>query len=199
MVMPANNGSGIVHYLAGRYPGRIGWCFSPNNWKNPPFYIPYVLDNGVFTNWQPDLFMQTLKRTTRLHRPLWIVVPDVVGDAEETVKMWNEWYERIEPFGPLAFACQDGMNPESVPEKAFCCFIGGTTRWKLKNAHRFKGVRPWLHIGRVNTYRRLRWAEDIGADSVDGTGFFRGDKNQLAGLIKFFMGKDRIRKRGLFY
>ena len=59
----------------------------------------------------------------------------------------------------------------------FCCFIGGTTKWKLKNAHKFKGIVEWLHIGRVSTLNRLRWAERIGADSVDGTGFFRDGKD----------------------
>lgn len=187
MVMPANHASGIVHYLAGRYPGKIGMLNSPLSWKNPPEYMPWALDNGCFTDWQPDKFKDCLKRAISLHAPLWVAVPDVVADPEETLIRWHGWHNEIN--FPLAFVCQDGHESQDVPDKAFCCFIGGTTQWKLKNAHRFKGVRPWLHIGRVNTYQRLRWAEDIGADSVDGTGFFRGDKNQLAGLIEFFERK----------
>jgi hypothetical protein len=30
-----------------------------------------------------------------------------------------------------------------------------------------------VHMGRVNTLRRLRYAEAIGVDSVDGTGWVR--------------------------
>jgi len=181
MIMPANNASGIVHYLAGKCPGNVGWCMSPDGWRKPPFYMPYGLDNGAFINFDPHAFYGMLQKAKKVHLPLWAACPDVVGDAEATMKMWHIWHNFI--TFPLAFVCQDGMEPQDVPEEAFCCFIGGTTKWKLENAHRFKGVRPWLHIGRVNTHKRLTWAREIGADSVDGTGFFRGSKEQLAAFI----------------
>jgi len=177
MIMPGNNGSGIVHFLIGRYPDKIAWINSPMQYKKPPPYMPYALDNGVFTNWQPDKFMCMLDKTKLLHPPLFIVVPDVVGDAGATLIKWHKWQERVTPYGALAFACQDGCNPQDVPPEAYCCFIGGTTEWKLQNAHRFKGVCPWLHVGRVNSPNRVLWAESIGADSIDGTGFFRDGVN----------------------
>ncbi len=31
--------------------------------------------------------------------------------------------------------------------------------------------RRWLHIGRVNSHAAIRWAADLGADSIDGTGW----------------------------
>jgi len=173
MIMPANNGKGIVHYWAGRFPGRIGWLMSPFSWKTPPSYMPYAIDNGAFTRWEPDRFMKILRLSLRNHRPMWIIVPDVVGDAEATLRKWHFWARRVAPFGPLAFAAQDGMEPSDVPPEAFCTFIGGSTKFKGQ-AERFKGVAPWLHVGRVNGAGRLRWAKEIGADSVDGTGFFRG-------------------------
>lgn len=180
MIMPGNNTTSLVHYYAGKYPGKIGLLISPDGWRKPPFYMPYALDNGCFIKWEPDKFIKILMRARTLHKPMWIVVPDVVGDAENTLKQWHEWSTKIMSFGyPLAFACQDGMEPQDVPKEAYCCFIGGTTGWKLKNAHRFKNVSQWLHIGRVSTYSRLRWAERIGADSVDGTGYFRGGLNSL--------------------
>jgi hypothetical protein len=195
MVMPAQNLSGLVHYFAGKYPGQIGLLYSPNGFPSrtgyPPYYLPYAIDNGAFTDWQPKLFEKLLMETRVLKRPLWVVVPDVVGDAEATLKLWHKWASVVASFNcPLAFACQDGMEPQDVPKEAHCCFIGGTTKWKLKNAHKFKGVRPLLHIGRVNTYNRLKWAERIGADSVDGTGFFRDGKDGLRvqALIHYFEG-----------
>ena len=171
--MPANNSSGIVHFYAGRYPGKIGWLLSPFSWKNPPSYLPYAIDNGAFTRWEPENFMKALRKSTRFHRPLWIIVPDVVGDAEATLRKWHFWSRRVAPFAPLAFAAQDGMEPSDVPPEAFCVFIGGSTKFKGQ-AERFKGVSPWLHVGRVNGASRVRWAEMIGADSIDGTGFFQG-------------------------
>ena len=78
------------------------------------------------------------------------------------------------------------MEPQDVPQIATCCFIGGSTNWKRENAERFKGISRLLHIGRVNEPKRLYWAYDIGADSVDGSGWFRGDKHQKSAFIEYF-------------
>lgn len=37
----------------------------------------------------------------------------------------------------------------------------------------------WVHMGRVNSYRRLRHARRIGCDSVDGGMFSRWSKTYL--------------------
>ena len=104
--------------------------------------------------------------------------------------MRHEHYKKID--FPLAFACQDGLEPQDVPKQAFACFIGGSTEWKLNNAHKFKGVRPYLHIGRVSTKNRIIWAEQIGADSIDGTGFFRGRGKQYYDFIEYFEGSRQL-------
>ncbi len=53
-------------------------------------------------------------------------------------------------------------------------FIGGSTAWKLGPAAadlaaqaRARGL--WVHMGRVNSLRRLRHAASIGCHSADGT------------------------------
>ncbi|MCP4552491.1 MAG: hypothetical protein GY834_10730 [Bacteroidetes bacterium] len=196
MIMPSNNTSGLVHYFAGicrenpmKYKYKIGLLMSPKGWRNPPFYMPYALDNGCFTKWEPVKFNNMLCKIKAFHKPLWCVVPDVVGNAEATIRQWHKWKDKVESFGvKLAFACQDGMEPQDVPKDADCCFIGGTTEWKLKNAHKFKGVCKLLHIGRVNTLRRLKWMEHIGADSVDGTGWLRARGKQYYDFINLFEG-----------
>jgi len=191
MIMPSNNTGGIVHYFAGKYPNKIGLLMSPQGWRNPPYYMPYALDNGCFTKWEPDNFMGMLQKASHHHKPLFVVVPDVVGDAEMTLKRWYDWAPKIKNLGyPLAFACQDGMDPQDVPNDAHCCFIGGTTQWKKSNAHKFKNVSPWLHIGRVNEWNSLKWAEWCGADSVDGTGFFRAKNYQYYDFIEWFEGRN---------
>jgi hypothetical protein len=156
--------------------------------------MPYALDNGAFIKWEPEKFHDMLLKARTHHKPLWVVVPDVVGDAEATMKKWHKWQDVVAGFGyPLAFACQDGMEPQDVPKEAICCFIGGTRYWKLANAHKFKGVCDLLHIGRVNGIKNLKWAERIGADSCDGTGWFRAgvhnSSNRAAvDLIEYFEG-----------
>lgn len=186
MIMPSNNTSGLVHMLAGRYPGSIGLFISPDGWRVPKDWFPYALDNGCFIEWNEKKFYKMLCAASFCHNPMFVVVPDVVGDAEATLRQWHNHHARVRSFGyKLAFACQDGMVRGDVPKDADCCFIGGTTDWKLNNAYNFKGVTPWLHIGRVNTQERIDWADSIGADSVDGTGFFRGDKKQTQALREY--------------
>ena len=190
MLMPSNNTSGIVHYFAGKYPGKIGLLMSPDGWRNPPYYMPYALDNGCFIKWEPDKFMNMLFKASHFHKPLWVVVPDVVGNAKETMKRWHEWSPKISEFGyNLAFACQDGMKPQNVPDNAFCCFIGGTSKWKRSNADMFQGIRPWLHIARINDWKSIQWAKWCGADSIDGTGFFRAKNYQNYDFISYFEGQ----------
>lgn len=191
MIMPANNTSGLCHYLAGAHPGKIGLLVSPGGWRNPPYYFPWAIDNGAFTGFDPDLFRLCLRRATLIDKPpIWVAVPDVVSNAEATLKMWHDWHHQID--FPLAFVAQDGCEPQDVPKQAFAVFVGGSTEWKLANAHRFKGVSTWLHIGRVNTMSRLIWADQCGADSVDGTGYFRGNKAQKQALIDFVTGGKQL-------
>jgi hypothetical protein len=194
--MPSNNTSGIVHYFAGAYPGKVGLLISPDGWRVPPWYMPYALDNGAFgafmstSPWNEKAYYQMLSRANFCHRPMWVIVPDVVADADATLKSWHRHKDRVFTLGyKLAFAVQDGMEPNDVPQEAHCCFVGGSTEWKLASAHKFKGVCEWLHIGRVNTPDRLGWAKSIGADSVDGTGFFRGNNYQTRAFIEHFVGR----------
>ncbi len=192
MIMPGNDLSSINHYFAGKYPGKIGMLNTPFSWKKVPFYMPYAVDNGCFIRWDKDAFFSILQRVKiQDHKPIFVVVPDAVGDAETTLRRWEKYYKQID--FPLAFACQDGMEPQDVPQQAFACFIGGSTIWKLNNAHKFKGVNSHLHIGRVSTKNRMIWAEQIGADSIDGTGFFRGRGKHYHDYINYFEGSNQLK------
>jgi hypothetical protein len=183
------------------FPGQAGWFTSPDDFLRhgyPPNGMPCAFDNGAFLRWVPEDYIQMLiiARDKEI-KPLWVVLPDVVGDARRTLRLWYTWEPIVRAFGfPLAFACQDGCEPEDVPRGASCCFIGGNTEWKLTNAARFKGVCDWLHVGRVNSAGRLKWAESIGADSIDGSGWFRdgikvsGNK-RLDALREFLTGETK--------
>jgi len=190
MIMPSNDLSGICHYFAGKYPGKIGMLNTPFSYKKPPYYMPYALDNGCFTKWDEKKFFGMLQKVRLLReKPMFVCVPDVVTDADGTNRMWKKYHERID--FKKAFVVQDGHEPQDVPKEAYAVFVGGSTRWKLNNAEKFKGDK-WLHIGRVNTESRLYWAGSIGADSVDGTGFFRGRGKQYFDFIEYFTGKKQL-------
>ena len=186
IVMPSNNTAGLVHYLAGACPGKIGLLISPGGWRLPPFYMPYAIDNGAFKGFKKKPFMDLVARLHPLkNKPLFIAVPDKLADPEETLKLWHMWQGQIK--FKKAFVAQDGHMPQDVPKNADAVFVGGTTDWKIENAHKFKGLTKWLHIGRVSTPNRLDWAAAIGADSCDGTGFFRSTRRKMD-LFEFITG-----------
>jgi hypothetical protein len=71
-----------------------------------------------------------------------------------------------------------------------CC--GPLVEWKLGEAARDLTTQAsvrgkWVHMGRVNSLKRLRYAEMIGCDSVDGTYLtFAPDENlpRLLGWLR---------------
>jgi hypothetical protein len=193
MVMPANNTGAWVGYLAGRYEGAMGHLYSPGAQTGPFPFLPYALDNGAFgafkngTQWDVHAWRGLLGWSQMSgQRPLWALVPDVVGDKAGTLDAWHRHAGEVISSGMRpAFAVQDGMLPEDVPDEADVIFIGGSTEWKWATAGMWCAAFPHVHIGRVNTLRWLRVAAAHGAKSVDGTGWFRGDKAQRDGLRQF--------------
>lgn len=183
MIMPGNDRGCWWGYLAGKYPNRIGSLVSPGWWKSPVSFAPYAIDNGAFTGFDEHKFLRLIEKAKRVSPPIWIVVPDKVGDKSATLSMWDEWSQRLAPIGwPLAMAMQDGMTPNDF--RGDVAFIGGTTRWKWRNLRMWQDV-PRFHVGRVNTERHLWQAHDAGAESCDGTGWFRNVTKELPGLLRY--------------
>lgn len=107
---------------------------------------------------------------------LFIVAPDVVGDAEATLALSPPYLPTIRQLGfKAAYVSQDGADSTPLPWDDFdCLFVGGTDSWKLSEASyeliaeaRSRG--KWCHMGRVNSLQRLKAAAVSGFDSVDGT------------------------------
>lgn len=194
LVMPANNSKWQVHYWAGKY-GNLGHLYSIGSHRGPFPHLPYALDNGRFPawssgkEWDREAYIGLLQWARDAHiQPLWALVPDVVADAAATFREWEAWSAVVRGFlpnVPLAFAAQDGMRPDDVPPEAGVVFLGGSTEWKRQ------AIRPWcerhqrVHVGRINTYKWLVECHNAGAESCDGTGWFRGCTKQLAGLEQY--------------
>jgi hypothetical protein len=111
---------------------------------------------------------------------LFVVCPDVVADARATLSLFNEWALEVRATGqPLAFVGQDGAEDLDLPWGYFeAWFIGGSTRWKLSQAsfdlaREAKARGKHVHMGRVNSMRRLRLALRFGSDSCDGSSYSR--------------------------
>lgn len=117
-----------------------------------------------------------LRHITGQPRCLFVVCPDRVGDAKTTLAMFDAWRQEVRQCGqPIAFVGQDGIEDLPIPWDLFdAWFIGGSTRWKLSQASadlasEAKVRGKWLHMGRVNSNRRLTAAYYMGCNSVDGS------------------------------
>lgn len=196
IVMVSNQSGMEVGYLAATYPGRIGHLYSPGGQRGPWPFVPYALDNGAypaFTSGQPwdvQAWRELLHwAACSGQQPLWVLVPDVVGNRQATLDNWPVYVPEVKRRGfRPALAIQDGMTFDDVPADAEMLFIGGSTEWKDS------AIGPWcarfpnrVHVGRVNEWDRLARCWRAGAVSVDGTGWFHRSprSNQRAQLVKF--------------
>ena len=203
IVMPANNTGIRIGYLAGRFPGKLGHLFSPGAHAGPFDFMPYALDNGAYSAfthgkpWDEELWFKHLDWAKLSgQKPLWAIVPDVVADRNGTLHNWEVYAPQLAKYGwPLAFAVQDGMTVSDVPKNADVVFVGGSTEWKWSTSEVWCEQFPRVHVGRVNTYRRLWDCHDYGAESCDGTGWTRGNQVQARGLRAYLEESTGARKR----
>lgn len=193
IVMPGNNRGMVAGYLAGRFPGRIAHLYGIGGLARLYSFVPFALDNGRFpawsngTKWDEGAYIGMLDRVVDMGgKPEWLLVPDVVTEADETMREWDRWQPRLARYGwPLAMAVQDGMDPDCVPEECEVVFVGGSTEWKRRTMREWCDAFDRVHIGRINTGKWLWECDEAGAESCDGTGWFRGDQAQLAQLVRY--------------
>jgi hypothetical protein len=156
------------------FAGRIGpFPDGHGGWRDR-----FVFDVEAY--WRMVFSLADRVQAGEVARPLFLTVPDYPMDA---VRTRGYWYRVAGPLSctrlPLAYVIQDGQEAVDVPyDEAACIFIGGSTEFKLGEVARgivahAKRLGLWVHMGRVNSARRGRYAMDLGCDSVDGSGFSR--------------------------
>lgn len=181
------------------YQKYLGWLQTPRSGysyktlSDFPVRLPIFADNSAFLGLDAALYKRFIKRIPSPSMIRWVTAPDKVGDALSTLNLFYDWLPCIQHLN-LAFVGQDGVEGLDLPWDRFVClFIGGTTDWKLSAAaqdllREAKRRGKWLHIGRVNSQKRLRYAFDLGVDSVDGTGYSRYSKKHLKPALDFLDG-----------
>jgi len=171
-------------YLSGHRTSHVhrnlGFMTSPRIGQLPFQGEWWALDNGCYSDpggFSIQRYLGFIQRLAPFRETcLFVTAPDVPFDAEGTVARWQEYGAGVRALGfPVAFVTQDGMGIEDVPwGDCDALFVGGSTRWKLGHestsliTHALQLLK-WVHVGRVNSLKRLRAAQIAGAQSVDGT------------------------------
>ena len=175
--------------------GLIGCMTTPAQGNIIPDLAWWAADNGRFGKGWPgaDEWFRWLAGQVERYgteRCLWALAPDVPFDAAGTLEESMEWLPRIRALGiPAAFAAQDGCDLLGIPWGEFdVLFLAGSTEWKIgRVAHRLtqeaKERGKQVHMGRVNSKRRLQLAEWFGCDTCDGTYLAFGPDVNLTRLL----------------
>lgn len=179
--------------------GRLDMIATPKQGNALPADVTWCADNGCFGQGYPgdDAWFAWLQTYTAEERSrcLFATAPDVVGDAAATLNRSMPWLPRIRALGyPAAFVAQNGLEDIDVHWDAFdALFVGGDTAWKLGPHARAlvaeaRARGKWVHMGRVNSERRLRYAAAIGCDSADGTYLAFGPDVNLPNVLAWLRG-----------
>lgn len=171
--------------------GLLGCIVTPKQGNRLPEGVQFCADNGAFGKGYPgDDEWWSWLTSLPAERCVFAVAPDVPFDAAATLKRSHPWLPRIRALGiPAAFAAQDGLETRTVPWDEFdVLFLGGTTEWKLGRHARAltaeaKRRGKTVHMGRVNSEKRLRYATFIGCDSADGTYVAFGPDTNLPDVL----------------
>lgn len=178
--------------------GHLGCIVTPKQGNRIPDDVLICADNGAYGKGYPgdDAWWAWL-RTLPADRCAFAVAPDVVADAPATLARSLPWLPKIRALGiPSAFVAQNGIEHTDIPWDEFdVLFIGGTTGFKLGPVARqltaeAKARGKRVHMGRVNSAKRMRYAEFIGCDTADGTYIAHGPDVNLPTVLAWLRGVD---------
>lgn len=187
--------------------GRIGAIMSPAQGNRVPPDSLFIVDNGCGpgADGQPGggypgdrAYLELLARMSARarRRCLFAVAPDVLCDPAATIERSARFVYRVRAwFGlPVALVAQDGLEHLDVPWT-------WSTAWKLGPAARGLAAEAGkrhkhVHMGRVNSLRRLRYADAIGCGSADGTFLAHGPDVNLPRVLDWL---DDLRGDGAMF
>lgn len=175
--------------------GQLAYIDTPAQGNRRPEGVKWCADNGCFGKGYPGdekWFAWLTKNASAASTCSFATAPDVVGDAAGTLERSAPWLPKIRDLGyPAALVAQDGLEKLVVPWDDFdVLFIGGSTEWKLGThaaalAVEAKRQGKAVHMGRVNSLKRMRYADAIGCDSADGTYLTFGPELNLPKVLSW--------------
>lgn len=170
---------------------HIGQLMTPQSGNKYREDMPVGVDNCAYSDWDEQKFIRMIDSLAG-KKVLWVAAPDFLGDARVTSVLYDKWYQEIKVKRnlPIAYVLQDGLDEIGAPYYPYdAVFIGGTTEFKLGGYVRYfvnaaKQHGKLIHMGRVNSFERMKYAIDIGCDSVDGSGFSIEPDRKIAVFLK---------------
>lgn len=182
---------------------RVGYLVVPRA-QNQPILLPlhpgrWAMDNGAFSDFDAARFVAMLDVFKTFAGCLFVTAPDIVGDCHRTLDLFFQWapFIRAQGYRP-ALVAQDGLTVSMTPWASLgALFIGGTTEFKLGAGARtlaaYASARSiWLHMGRVNSRKRIHYAASIGCDSIDGTGFSRWSAIRIPLALRWMQEREEV-------
>lgn len=188
------------------HDGLLGYIDTPAQGNKRPDGVTFCMDNGCFSDkWDEAKWWRFLEANAHAAEScLFAVAPDVVADAWRSGIRSLPWIEPIKALGyPVAWVAQDGQESHPLPWDGIdALFVGGSTEWKLGPEARelvaeAKRRGKWVHMGRVNSERRYRYALAIGCDSVDGTYLTFGPDQLLPDVLAWSRLADQPTLEGI--
>lgn len=144
----------------------------------------YALDNGAWTAFQRKEafdFGAFEKAVAQLGAGAdFIVAPDIVLGGLESLRLSESWLPRLTPVATTLVAVQNGMTTQDIApllSSRVGVFVGGDTAWKLATMPTWGALGAQrgaiVHVGRVNSERRIKACIAAGVTSFDGSNLSR--------------------------
>lgn len=148
-------------------------------WRTEGF--PYAIDNGAWSahctgcTFDSGRFLALLARLG--DGADFVIAPDIVCGGLASLSLTESWLPRLEHLrSRKLIAVQNGITPADIRpllKSGVGIFVGGDTEWKLTTLPQWGALSAetsaYLHVGRVNSRRRIRLCALAGAHSFDGT------------------------------
>ena len=176
----------VTPHMAGGGPKRI------------PLFPCWAADNGCFSDRWTEMPWLDWLATLPTDGCLFAVAPDVYPDAQASLDRGLQYADLIRSMGfPVAIVAQDGAENIRYPWDEFdCLFIGGAKtanpkdEWKISPqaeqvCRAARNAGKWVHMGRVNSLRRMERARSMGVQSCDGTFIKHGPEINLKRMARF--------------
>lgn len=174
--------------------------------------IHYGLDNGAYSNFNEEGFLNMARSAMTDDLCDWVVMPDIVGDAQSTTDRFHQYRDHFWNMGllnlsevKLAYVIQNGVTEDMIPWDAInCVFVGGDN--VFKDGHQARNICETakekgkvVHVGRVNgPLRFASWFEL--ADSCDGSGLakYTHSLERLVRVIRSYETTTQTKIEGWF-